>query len=358
MVNEQTKTQSIVLIPAYQPGKALIESTDLLAADFVVIVVNDGSGNEFNHIFDRLDTKIHLVTHAANKGKGAALKTGYRYIKNNFQHYAVITADADGQHHVADIKKMSEAYKQYRHALLLGARTFENDAVPLRSRFGNVLTRKIFSLITKQQLRDTQTGLRAFDDSLINFMIDVPGERFEYEMNVLLACSRENIRLVELPIQTIYENNNESSHFNPIKDSWSIYKQVLKFASSSLISFGIDYIMFIVLLGLTNSWTLASSVTFANVVARITSASFNFAVNRHLIFKHKGSVLRGAMYYALLAGCILLGNTILLNILTSSLHIAPYIAKIITEVAFFCLSYYVQKNLIFANKNGAQTLRK
>ena len=347
---------SIILIPAYQPREALLDTTNkLISAGFNVVVVNDGSESKFETIFSKLDKKVHLLHHDSNKGKGASLKTGYKYIQKTFSNYVVITADADGQHHVTDIKKMAQEYQRYKRELLLGSRTFEDNSVPLRSRLGNVLTRNIFLLITKNKLSDTQTGLRAFDDSLIDFMITVPGERFEYEINVLLACSSAGITLVELPISTIYENNNESSHFSPVRDSWSIYKQFITFTSSSLAAFAIDYTLFIVLLQLTDSWVAATSIVFANVIARIVSASFNFTVNKHLIFKHRGSFTKGAVHYFLLAVAVLTINTLLLNILTSSLDIAPYIAKIATELTMFALSYFVQRNIIFAKKVSHQS---
>lgn len=353
MENKPTDSPTIILIPAYEPGSALIESTNKLVADqCIVVVVDDGSGLNYQQIFNMLNENIHHIKHSDNLGKGMALKSGYRYIRDTFQNYVVVTADADGQHHIGDIKNMAETYKLQPHTLLLGVRAFESKNVPLRSKFGNILTRKLFSLVTRQQLSDTQTGLRAFDASLIDFMIDVPGERFEYEMNVLLSSSAAQVKLVELPILTIYEENNESSHFNPIRDSWAIYKEVFKFASSSLLSFGIDYGLFIILLHLTGSWGLAASVAFANIVSRIVSGTFNFTMNKHLIFKQKGSLAKGTLSYILLASCILIGNTILLNLLTGPLHINPYIAKIVTEISFFSLSYIVQKNIIFAKKTN------
>lgn len=231
----KARTTTIVLIPAYQPGEALIESTNRLLNDgYTVVVVDDGSGVDYRSVFKRLAHSIHLVSHDTNRGKGAALKTGYRYIRDHFDDFIIATADADGQHDASDIQKVAKAYKQHPGSLLLGSRTFEDGQVPLRSRFGNILTRKIFSLITKIRITDTQTGLRVFDASLIDFMIGVSGERFEYEMNVLLACSRAHVPIVELPIKTIYENGNNSSHFNPIKDSLTIYGQILKFSSASL----------------------------------------------------------------------------------------------------------------------------
>ncbi|MDN5819677.1 MAG: bifunctional glycosyltransferase family 2/GtrA family protein [bacterium] len=353
MANKSPDTNYVVLIPAYQPGQSLIESTNKLiaAGGYEVVVVDDGGGLDYQPVFDQLDKKIHFIQHEVNQGKGAALKTGYNYIDANFKNYIIITADADGQHHITDIKKVAQAYHKHPGTLLLGSRTFEDREIPLRSRFGNVLTRKIFSLITNQEVRDTQTGLRAFDDSLTKFMIDIPGERFEYEMDVLLACSSQGVKIVELPIKTIYENNNETSHFNPIKDSISIYGQIIKFASSSLMSFGLDYVMFLALLHLTGHWHLAASVALANIGARLISASVNFAINKRLVFQHKGNLLKGLLSYAALAACILVANTILLTILTSTLGIAPYIAKIMTEVVLFFASYFVQKNLIFKRQH-------
>lgn len=346
-----SSSPSVILIPAYEPGEALIDSTSqLLVSGFTVVVVDDGSEAAFQPIFARLHPDVHVIAHSENKGKGAALKTGYHYIRDTFGECVIITADADGQHTVDDIAKVARAYTAHPGALLLGARTFEASDVPLRSKFGNELTRKVFSLITRQSIGDTQTGLRAFDSSLITFMLAVPGERFEYEMNVLLACSRAGIAIAELPIQTVYENNNETSHFHPIKDSIAIYSQVLKFTSSSLLSFGFDYLLFILLVHLTGSWGVAASVAFANVVARLVSASVNFTINKRVVFKHKGKLTKGIIQYTLLAGILLFGNTVLLGVLTSGLQIVPWIAKIITEIAFFFVSYFVQKHLIFTSR--------
>ncbi len=348
-----TKPQTIVLIPAFQPRQALLETTrQLISHSLTVVVVDDGSGEDYAKIFADLPSKIHLVRHDINRGKGAALKTGYRFIQQNFDPSIIITADADGQHKVKDILKMAAEYPEHNGALLLGVRQFEQSHVPLRSRFGNVLTRNILKLITKRNLTDTQTGLRAFDSSLIDTMCQVSGDRFEYETNVLLECSRQNITVDELPIETVYENNNDSSHFNAITDSWAIYKEIIKFASSSLVAFVIDFSLFVLLCQLTGSWGVAASVTFANIAARVVSASVNFQMNRRLVFKHDGHFLRGAANYFALVVAILLGNTLLLALLTTGLGLVPYLAKIITELACFSVSYLVQRQLIFAKKEA------
>lgn len=353
MIRHTTRPKAIILIPAYQPGRMLIDSTrQLLAADVSVVVVDDGSGQDYAHIFNALDTRVHVLRHGLNQGKGAALKTGYAYIRATFRRYIIVTADADGQHAVSDIKNMIDVYPHHPHTLLLGTRVFEQSHVPLKSRVGNTLTRKVFSLITQQRLSDTQTGLRAFDDSLVDMMLDVSGERFEYETNVLLACTNVGVDMVELPIQTIYVNRNDTSHFDPIRDSFAIYKELIKFASSSLLSFGIDFVLFLVLVQLTSSWELMASVMFANIVARVVSASVNFSVNRRLVFTHTTSFAKGALRYFLLACGILVGNTFLLTFLTSVVGIQPSVAKIITEITLFILSYVVQKKVVFVHQEA------
>lgn len=350
MITETDKVL-IVLVPAYQPREALVESTNqLLSTGYTVVVVDDGSGTKCQDIFSGLDNRIHLLHHSINRGKGAALKTGFEYIQNTFENYVIVTADADGQHAVSDIAKIATSYELHPHSLVLGSRTFTENSVPLKSKFGNVLTRKVFSLITHQRLSDTQTGLRAFDDSLTNFMLNVLGDRYEYEMNVLLECSREGIKIVEVPIQTIYEKNNEGSHFDPVKDSLAIYGQIIKFASSSLTAFGIDYAMYLLLLHLTSSWTLATSVVVSNVIARLVSATFNFSANKRLVFRHSGDLAKSITSYALLAAGILATNTMLLAVLTSAFAVTPALAKVLTEIVLFFASYAVQKNVIFTQK--------
>lgn len=344
-------TQTIALIPAFEPAEPLLNTAEeLLTRGFLVVVVDDGSGIQYQNIFEKLPTEVFVIHHPKNLGKGEALKTGYRFIKANFINYIIITADADGQQKITDIEKMATTYVKNPGTLLLGVREFKNHDVPLRSKFGNELTKKVYALITKQKVSDTQTGLRAFDQSLIDEMLAIPGSHFEYEMNVLLNATRENIKIVEMPIATIYENNNQSSHFNPIKDSITIYGEVLKFASSSLISFALDLIIFTAMITLTHNLTTAVSVTISNVIARLISASVNFTINRRIIFKDNSNVATSATKYALLAMAILIGNTAVLNLLTM-IGMNPIFAKVATELAFFIISYVVQKHFVFAKKS-------
>lgn len=344
-------TTIVVLIPAYQPGEELVKTTDHLVDEgFSVVVVDDGSGEKYSHVFDKIDSTVRQLHHGVNKGKGAALKTGLWYIQKHFPRSIVVTADADGQHRVEDIRRLANAYRTHSGELLLGVRTFDQNDVPLRSRFGNVVTRQILALVTKQSISDTQTGLRAFDTGLVDMMCGVTGDRFEYETNVLLECSRSGVEVAEVPIATVYENGNQQSHFRPVTDSWAIYKEIIKFASSSLAAFFVDFLLFWLLLWVTRSWVLSTSVMFANVTARVVSAGLNYGLNRQFVFRFRGPQGKGVLQYALLAGSILTANTVLLTLLTSTFGVAAVPAKIGTELVMFSASYLVQRTIIFSKK--------
>ena len=175
--------------------------------DFSIIVVDDGSSEECQAIFEKLDGLATVLHHEVNLGKGGALKTAYTYIQEQGQYGTVITADADGQHKVWDIFRVANQSQDNPNQLILGARAFSGK-VPLRSAFGNKLTRFLFKQQTGVAVTDTQTGLRAFTTNMIPFMLDIEGQRYEYEMNVLLAASKA-FPILEVPIKTVYINDNE-----------------------------------------------------------------------------------------------------------------------------------------------------
>ena len=218
------------LIPAYMPGQELIAFVDELREHaFEIIIVDDGSGSEYKKIFDGISEKATILIQDHNKGKGAALKKGLQYIaEHGDKKRVIVTLDADGQHTVDDAIKVCDAVNRHVNKLIIGSRSFTGK-IPLRSRFGNSITRFIFYLVTGTRIGDTQTGLRGFSMELIPFLLSVDGDRYEYEMNMLLDCVKNKIDICEVPIETIYLNDNSSSHFNAISDSFRIYKQIFKY---------------------------------------------------------------------------------------------------------------------------------
>ena len=226
----------IALIPAYCPGTPLVKLTEELnESGFTCLVVDDGSSDQ--SIFQMLGKDIVVLRHEANKGKGAAMKTGMRFIQENEVECIVVTADADGQHLATDILHCGKISEENPESLILGVRQFNKEYVPMKSYYGNKITESIFNIFTGIHISDTQTGLRAFHSSLIPHMLAPEGERYEYEMNQLLYCVRKQISILEVPITTVYEDNNKGSHFHPLRDSALIYSQILRYSAANIIRF-------------------------------------------------------------------------------------------------------------------------
>ena len=339
----------IALIPAYNPESCLLELTQKLKEKgFWILIVDDGSDSRHKIIFQEIEDaeRILILTHKKNKGKGRALKTGLSYIQKYISEpFAIVTVDADGQHSPNDVEMICEEAKRRPGCLVLGCRKIQTET-PLKSKLGNQITRMVYGLITGVNIYDTQTGLRAFDHMLLPKLLMIPGERYEYEMNVLLECSRQKIPMEEVWVETIYIDENANSHFHPLNDSWRIYKEIFKFSASSLVSFFLDYGLYSTLLWSTGGYSKSVSLLASNVIARIVSGCFNYHVNRRLVFQTETNSAASAMKYALLAAGILLGNTLVLELLVY-FGINQYIGKLCTELLFFFVNWFVQKTFIF-----------
>ncbi|MBO7675162.1 MAG: bifunctional glycosyltransferase family 2/GtrA family protein [Atopobiaceae bacterium] len=340
------KARTVAIIPAYEPQPGLVDIVDALdSKGFEVVVVDDGSSDQAAGVFEAICQRATLLSHATNSGKGEAIKTGLAHALSTYgTACTIVTVDADGQHAIDDVVRVCEEARTHPTSLVLGSRTFDGD-VPLRSRLGNAVTCGVFRLTSGASVRDTQTGLRAFSGELARTLAAVEGTRYEYEMNVLMQCARAGIELREVEIQTIYLNGNESSHFHPVRDSVRIYGKILKFSASSLLSFVIDYVLFCVLLSATET------AVFANVAARLVSATANYAMNRHIVFASKEPVTRSLPHYVLLAACMLACNTIVLNALVV-MGAPALVAKVAVEVASFFVSYHVQHSFVFNERSN------
>ena len=354
---------AVILIPSLEPDERLpAYIRRLKEGGFArIVVVDDGSPEKYQPIFNEIneveDTTV--LHHEVNKGKGIALKTGYQWIMDNLRDEisGVITADADGQHTVEDCLMLAGKLEDGERALYLGSRDFNADNIPPKSRFGNKMTSLVYKLLYGQYLPDTQTGLRAFRKEELPFMINVEGARFEYEMKVLIACSRAKIPIVPVPIETIYENENEGTHFHPIKDSFRIYKVILgsffKFMASSLTSVVIDQGIF----NLMNLVVFANGaikdprkILISTIIARVISATVNFLMNRNLVFKDKGEAGKSFLRYVILGVAIMLlsaGGTWLLGMTGMS----STVAKLITDTLLYFVSYRLQERWVFRGEN-------
>ena len=335
-----------ILIPAYKPDFKLVELTKLLLAhdDLKIVVVDDGSGEAYQNVFSALDARVALISYPVNKGKGGALKTGMEYILAKLPDCErVVTADADGQHKYEDIRKVIRKSEEMPGALVLGSRAFTGN-VPFKSRWGNAITRAVFHVASGVRVRDTQTGLRGFDRACMRRFLAVPGDRYEYEINMLLTATRAEIPIHEVEIETVYINDNKGSHFHPFKDAFRIYACIFKFVASSLISFVVDTLMFM-LLGL-----FMNSLLAREIAARVVSGTVNFCLNKNVVFKGNEKTLPAFVKYVCLALIILAVDYGVVSLLSGALGWNELVSKIIAQIVGYSISLPVQGLFVYRRR--------
>jgi putative flippase GtrA len=308
---------------------------------------NDGSSS-VQLVFEAVGIDV-LLEHTVNQGKGA-LKTGMKFIQQNKTGLCGIVTWTGRSDSPSDAMKLLEVLDENKNSLVLGCRTFSGE-IPWKSRWGNNITKFVFRLLSGVKVSDTQTGLRAFTSTLIPTLLDVGGDRYEYEMNMLVSCTKLKIPITEVPIETIYtDEKNTSSHFRVVKDSVRIYGNLLLFAGSSFLSFLVDFAAFNIFFWALNPLVSENLDIVSNVAARIISASFNYYLNCTYVFNSEKKI-KNALEYFLLAAVILVLNTVVLNFFIGSLGIQHSLAKLITEVVFISVSYTLQRFVILKRKS-------
>jgi glycosyltransferase involved in cell wall biosynthesis len=341
-----------ILIPAYKPDKQLPDLIDRLIKAGItdIIVIDDGSGPEHEEIFNQIrNTKFcQVCTHAVNLGKGRAIKTGLNFAVANFMELTgVITADADGQHLAEDILKVQKKLEEFPQNFILGCRSFDKN-IPFKSKFGNEITKVVFHILTGVKVSDTQTGLRGIPSRYIPECLKLDGERYEYEINMLASCGKNKISIIEVPIETVYIDQNRASHFNPVLDSIRIYFVLFRFVLSSLSTALLDFIVFIICsaCGLT--------ILMSIIMARLVAGNYNFMINRKVVFRSESNVILSFLKYWLLV--ILLGSISYLGIETmvNYANFNVLVSKALIESLLFFISFAVQRNLIFFSRERSE----
>ena len=360
----QDLSRITIVLPSLDPDEKLTAVIDgLLEYGFRdIILVNDGSKAENLHYFTdaaAAHPEITLLHHPVNRGKGAALKTAFAWFKENRkEQFGVVTVDGDNQHHPEDTRACARQMLKSGH-LVLGCRDFTQPQVPFRSRAGNRITCGVFRLFCGMKISDTQTGLRASPATAMDTMLLIHGDRFEYETNMLLALKEYSIPWDEVKIRTVYIEENKSSHFRAVRDSWRIYKLILahffRYTLSSIISSLVDEGIYALL-----NWALHSVLSgfvltaVPTLVARLVSSLLNFFINKKAVFHSHESVGKAMLrYYAVVIPtlaaqiCLTHGIYYLFGIGETQVLLRAVIYALVMIVLFFA-GFTIQQRWVFA----------
>jgi putative flippase GtrA len=345
--------KTVLLIPAYQPGSELefvVAEVQRLNGDGVVaavVVVDDGSDAACGKVFARVAAMdgVTVLRHAVNLGKGAALKTGFNHCLVTWpEACGVVTADADGQHAAADILKVAHRLTERPQAMVLGVREFPAH-VPLRSRFGNILTRFVFMVFTGKMLRDTQTGLRGWPAEQCRECLRIPIQGYDFELEALVRSRGGAIE--EVGIETIYLDGNRASHFNPLRDSVRIYFVFLRYCGSALLAAGVDTLVFSVV------YSRHADLAVSQAAGRVVAMCVAFVVLRSVVFR---SDVAPWVTFARYAGLVALSGWVsygLIELLRDQAGLPVLGAKMLAEGLLFLGNFAIQRQFIFTKRRPA-----
>ena len=345
----------VILIPAYNPNQKLINLVLELKNNFSkIIIVNDGSNKKTHKIFQELKTYAECIVleYSENEGKGYALKYGINYylenLKDNYQ--GIVTADCDYQHKPDDIINVALKLLGNQDSIVLGVRNFHLKNIPFPNRFGNLLTSFIFKFLYGVKIEDSQTGLRAIPNRYLNLCLETNGNRFEFEMNMLIKVVKNKINILQVPIETIYYSKGESK-FNKFKDPIIIYKvlftEYLKFIISSLSCSLIDVILFSIFLQLFINVNNNIQIIMATFFSRIITDFFNFNINKTIVFNSNENIKKIAIKYYILSFSKMIVSALLVLLIHHFLFINETYIKIVVDTLIYFLSYKIQKKYIF-----------
>ena len=355
-------SRCVLIVPAFEPRQNFPEYIDELRQLHIgpIVVIDDGSGTKCRNIFRAVSRKEDCVVlyHGTNQGKGAAIKTAVAFIREHFVVYkGVITVDCDGQHLAKDVKAVFDRLIRLDEpGLVLGERSFDNEETPAMSRAGNRVSSYLMRTLYSIDLKDTQSGLRGFHRDMLDWMLGVNGDHYDYELNILIEAKKQGYSFTLVDVETIYYRGNIDSHYRPIADSLHIArimaKGVLRYFASSLTATALDLTLFIILTKLIFAGLpLSSRLLLGTLIARIFSSMLNYLINRRLVFSQDTRFYPTMFRFYTVWVCQLTVSYLLVLTFTALSGIDEVFVKLVVDACLALISYQVQMRWVFRDPN-------
>ena len=217
--------KALVIIPALNAERTIANVVrDCRVVNEQVLVVDDGSADRTAEVARNAGAEV--VSHPANRGKGAALKTGFAYaLDHGFD--AVVTLDADGQHLPAEIPKFFAAFEECGADLIIGGRAHLFGQMLPRRRFANRFSARCIAFASKTNVTDSQSGYRLYSAQLLR-AIRLRTDGFEMESEVIVQAGRRGFKILLIPIDLGFVDGQSTSHYKPLMDTVRIAWTVIR----------------------------------------------------------------------------------------------------------------------------------
>jgi hypothetical protein len=336
------------IIPTFNPNKNFIELIKNLSLNCneKIFIIDDGSTKNkdlFEKIIENKYKNVFLLRHAVNLGKGAALKMVFNHILVNFPNIkGCVTLDSDGQHCIKDCINLMNKLKEEKYDLILGYRKFSKN-IPLKSYIGNNISRFIYKLVLGRNFKDTQTGLRAISKEFMKKCLSIKSNRFEFETEQLAIASFNNLKVLEVSIDTIYIENNSNTSFRPLIDSLKIYFILFRYMISSIFTSLVDFIVFSI------SIYFNFNIISSNIIARTFSIFVQFFLLNRYVF-NTSSKLKFFILFVLYVYVMGFVSSLIQLYLLEMFYFSVISTKIFVEIILFFINFAFLKVYIFNKK--------
>ena len=227
-INSEFTKDVYLVVPAFNEEKTVSQIIEGIAEKgYNVILVNDGSRDKTLDLAIESKRKypdqIYVVSHVINRGLGAALKTGMVVALNKHAKY-IVTFDADGQHEIGDIPTVCKPLQDGEADVVIGARPFED--MPISKSFANIIMNMLTLLFYGRNVKDSQSGLRAFTAHAAD-VINIVSRGYGVSSEFIKEISDKNLRLAEVTITTIYTPETQNKGTDAIVGLRILTKMVL-----------------------------------------------------------------------------------------------------------------------------------
>jgi putative flippase GtrA/SAM-dependent methyltransferase len=231
----------------------------------------------------------------------------------------------------------------------LGCRSF-GGKIPLRSRIGNSITAFVARFLLGKTIHDTQTGLRGIPGTALGDFLRLTPNGYDFEMEMLAAAVTKKMPIIQVPIETVYLNKNESSHFNPLRDSMAVYAVFARHIGNAFVTAFIDYLVFSLAL------YIGKPLSVSLVCGRIVAGLFNFFAAKKIVFRTKSALVKEFPLYVFVVCVFTYFSYRLINILLS-VNVPVLAAKIIVEGSIFFIVFVIQRMIVFNGHESVSTNR-
>lgn len=349
----------IIIIPSLNPNQRLISLVDELIDTKIcrIVIVNDGSDMTCSSIFERLNNykDVVVLNHKTNLGRGAALKTAFSYCIGNFKDcFGVVTATDDGQYKASEIIKVAQESERFQSCLILGERPLDETNTSKIDYIGNKALRQAFRFLYDLKMSDPRTELRAIPMSELSWILKIKGQRYEYEVNMLIQAKRRNVKIKQIPIKISSFNLSEKSHYKTISDTTRIVMifllNICLYSAASVLSIVIDVgTFFICNTFIFSKVDVAFRLFMSTVISRTLSSMWDFSINRKFFTKGVGEFKTHLVRYYTLWFCQMMTSYFLLYMLHSVIKINASILKGMVDIFLAIISYKIQLRYVFSN---------